>query len=160
MTADDRISELENQSSRSPRSIVTSRNPSPMAISAAPGQSSRMPRRRRSLALRRSSLGLGDEQLHQQQRQNADRDIDQEYPVPGEMVGDRAAEHRADGGRQDHGKPVHGERLPAPLRRKGVHQHRLRDGLQSAAGDALNDARENQKRQTGRKTAAERCGRE
>ena len=48
-------------------------------------------------------LRLRHQPADQGQREQADGQVDQEHPVPGQVVGDPAAHDRADGGRADHG---------------------------------------------------------
>jgi hypothetical protein len=48
---------------------------------------------------------FGDQPVHKENRDDADGDIDEEYPVPGEIVGNPPAERRTDGWRHNHGTP-------------------------------------------------------
>ncbi len=57
-------------------------------------------------ALALEHFRLVDEPMHQRQRGHPDRHVDEEDPVPGEIVGDPAAERRADRRRDDHGDAV------------------------------------------------------
>ncbi len=98
-----------------------------------------------------------DQPLGQQQRHDADRDVDEEDPAPAEVVGDVAAQRRADGRRQHHRHAVDGERHAALLRRKGVGQDRLLARLQPAAAGALQDAADDERAQVGRQAAQERA---
>ena len=99
--------------------------------------------------------------IHQEQRQNADRQIDVEDPAPGVVVRDPAAQRRADGRRQHRGDAVKREGHAAFLRRESIGQNGLRHRLQSAAARALHHAEENQHRRgSGADAAKQRTDRE
>ena len=83
--------------------------------------------------------------------------VDEEDPVPGVVVGDPAADRRADRGRDDDGDTVQRERLRPLLRRKRIREHRLLAGRHSAAADPLQDA-EQQQRAEAAGEAAEQGG--
>ena len=77
-------------------------------------------------------------------RQNADGHVDVKNPAPTVVVGDPAAERRADRRRQHHGHAIYRESHAAFLGRKGIRQDGLLAWLQSPAADALHHAEENQ----------------
>src|SRR5215467_1855434 len=84
------------------------------------------------------------QQRGQQQRENADRNVDVKNPAPGKIVGDPAAEPGADGRRDDHRNAIHGEGHAALFERKGVVQDGLLARLQSAAAHSLQNAEQDQ----------------
>src|ERR1039458_5528994 len=94
----------------------------------------------------------------QVERQQADRDIDEEDPVPVEVVGDPAAEGRADGRRHHYRHAVERERLAAFFNGERVRQDGLFAGGQAAAAEALQYARHNQQRQRLRQPAQHGAG--
>ena len=94
-----------------------------------------------------------DQAGDQNEGQNADGNVDEEDPAPGEVVGDPAAERGADGGREHGDQAVEGEGLAALLRLEGVGHDGLGHGLHAAAAGALNDAEEQQHGQRGRRAA-------
>ena len=88
-----------------------------------------------------------DEAHDQEHVEDAHRDIDIEYPGPGVVVGEPSAEGRPEGRPEDdaetvdaHGRCLffHGERLS---------QHRLRQGYEGTAADALENAEDDHRRQ-------------
>ena len=97
------------------------------------------------LAFALEHLGLVDEPMHQRERSKPDRHVDEEDPVPGEIVGDPAAERRADGRRDDHGDAVEREGLAALFRRKGIGEDGLLAGRHAAAAEPLQDAEKDQR---------------
>ena len=109
------------------------------------------------LPLAHQRLRLDQEPLHQCQREHADRHVDEEDPVPGEIVGEPAADRRPDRGRHDDRDTVDREGLGALLRRKRVGQDGLLARHHAAAAQALQDAEEDQERQAGRQPAQQRA---
>src|SRR4030095_1890132 len=92
-----------------------------------------------------SALHVGritHEQRREQQRENADRNVDVKNPPPGKIVSNPAAEARADGRRDDDSNAVHGECHAALLRGKCVVENGLFAWLQTAAADPLQNAEE------------------
>ncbi len=83
-----------------------------------------------------------DEAVGEEEREQADGDVDEEDPAPVVVVGDPAAEHGADGGRGDDGDGVEGEGGGAFGGREGVDEDGLLDRGEAAAADALQDARD------------------
>src|ERR1700728_4290077 len=118
-----------NQSSIWPRSSTTSRQPSVMAISRNPTQSTLSPPARRSRRSRSSTSGSSTNQCTR------------------EIVGDPAAECRSYRRRDDHGDAVESKSLAAFLRREGVGEDGLLAGWHAAAAESLQDAKENQRTQ-------------
>ena len=94
-----------------------------------------------------------DDAVGEIEREQADGKVDEEDPVPVEVVGDPAAEGGADGGREDDGHAVDGEGLPAPLDGEGVGEDGLLAGGEAASAEALQDAGEDKDRQRGREAA-------
>ena len=83
----------------------------------------------RSFALRGDEVRrIRDHRAAEQQRDDADRDVDEEDPAPGEVVGDEAAQRRSDRRRQHHRHAVDGEGHAALRGREGVGQDRLLAG--------------------------------
>ena len=87
----------------------------------------------------------------------ADGDVDEEDPVPVEVVGDPAAEGGTDGGRDDDGHSVDGECLAALFDGEGVGEDGLFAGGEAASACALQDAREDEKREGVGDAAEERA---
>ena len=94
-----------------------------------------------TLAISLQCLRLHDEQLHQTQRQQPDRQIDQEAPVPRQIVGQPAAECRADRRRRDNRQSIQRECLCPLLDRKCVGEDRLLGRCHAATTNALDDTR-------------------
>ena len=111
-------------------------------------------------SLERSALihgGSSTMRRDQNEGQNADRNVDEEDPAPGEVVGDPAAEGGSDGRREHGNEAVERKGLSALLRLKGVGHDGLGHGLHAAAARALNDSEDEQHGQSGRR-AAEKAG--
>ena len=87
---------------------------------------------------------------------HADRQVEVEDPAPGIVVGDPAAERGAEDGREDdaQSKGRHGRAVLLGWKR--LQQDGLRQGLQSSAGEALQDAEEDQRFQAGGHAAQQR----
>ena len=80
-----------------------------------------------------------NESVDHQPGGDADRHVDVEIPAPVPVVGDPAA-HRRTHDRRDHQTdPPHRHRQRLLVRRKGLHQDRLRERLQRGAGDSLQE---------------------
>src|ERR1700734_2023117 len=77
----------------------------------------------------------------------ADRDVDEEDPVPVEVVGDPAAESGADGGCDDDRHAVDGEGLTTLFDGEGVGEDGLLARGEAAASSALKDARKDEERE-------------
>src|ERR1700722_4313416 len=78
------------------------------------------------------------------ERDDADRDIDEEDPAPAPVIGDPAAERRADGRSGDDGHAVERESGGAFGGGKCVNENGLLDGSEAATADSLQDAEENE----------------
>src|SRR5260370_2316937 len=88
-------------------------------------------------SLRLKLRGISYEPAAQEERQEADRNVDEEYPTPIVVVGDPAAQDRPDRrGCHDYDR-VQSEGRRAFSGRACVHQNRLRYRSQSSAGKAL-----------------------
>ena len=96
-----------------------------------------------------------DQAVDQDEGQNADRDVDEEDPAPGVVVGDPAAQGGADGGSEDGDEAVEGKGLAALLGLEGVGHDGLGHGLHASAAEALNDAADEQDGQRGSRAAEE-----
>ena len=95
----------------------------------------------------------------QQERKNADRNIDEENPAPGKVVGDPTAEGRTDGRRHHHRDAINGK-CHAPLRRlESVSQNSLLARLQASTARPLKNAKDDQHGEVGRETAQKRADR-
>ena len=97
-----------------------------------------------------------DQARGQDQGKNADGNIQEEDPAPGEVVGDPAAQSGADGRRQHHREAIDREGHAAFCGRKRIRQDGLFAGLQAAAPRALQYAEQNQHAQVRRQPAQER----
>ena len=104
--------------------------------------------------------GLAQDDRNQRHRHHADRRVDQKAPLPGEIVGQPAAERRPDHRRHHHGDAEHRKGLAALRRRKRIGQDRLRDRHHAAAAETLQDAEQQQRIQVRRKPAQHRAKRE
>ena len=78
-----------------------------------------------------------DQDRDQEYREHADRNVEEEDPAPGGLVGDVAAERRAEHRRDDGGDRRDAEGRAALGRRKGVEDDGLLVRLQAAAEKAL-----------------------
>ncbi len=93
------------------------------------------------------------------QAEDADRDVDQEDPLPVQAAGQRAADERADGEGGADGGAVGGQRPGALLHvGVGVGQQRERDGEHDRRADALHGARYIEEDDVGRGRAGRRGG--
>ena len=133
-----------NQSSIWPRSSTSSRKPKMSAIRMNSYPVDLQSARRALAALAFEHLRLVHQPVHQEERENAERYVDEKDPVPGIIVGDPAADGRADGWRHDHGDAVDGEGLRTLPRREGVGQHGLFAGRHAAAAQALQNTENDQ----------------
>ena len=100
---------------------------------------------------------VGDELARQQERDDADRDVDEKDPAPAPIVGDPSTERRANGGGGDDGHAVESEGGGALLRREGVDQDGLLDRGEAATADSLENAEEDKEREAGSDAAEERA---
>ena len=92
----------------------------------------------------------------EQERKDADRNIDEENPAPGEVVGDPSAERWTDGGSGDHRDAVNGKGHAALCGSKSIGEDGLLAGLQAASASALQDAADDERGQVRRQSAQER----
>ena len=95
-------------------------------------------------ALRDEIVRIAKQDVAGSKGQEADRDVDQEDPAPGILVGDPAAEGRADDRRHQGRQAEQRHRHALLFARKGVEQHALAGGLKTAAGQALDHAEQDQ----------------
>ena len=96
---------------------------------------------------------IKNKNISQKKCQHSDRYVDVEDPAPAVTVRQPAAENRPQHGRNYNSKRPEGHGFPAVFRRKHFQQNRLRERLQSAAGCALNNAKDDKKRKIGREAA-------
>src|SRR5271170_7659287 len=96
---------------------------------------------------------IADEHVGEQQRNDADGNIDEENPAPIEIVGDPSAEGGADGRSEHYGHAVNGESHAAFSRLESVGENCLFAGLQAAAADSLQHAKNNQHAEVRREAA-------
>ena len=101
-----------------------------------------------------------DQNRDQEHREHPDRDVEKEDPAPAGLVGDVAAERRAEHRRNNRGDRRDAEGGAAPCRRKGVQDDGLLVGLQPAAEEALGQPVDDELGQAGRRAAQERAHRE
>ncbi len=118
-----------------------------MASARKPNQS----KRRCSCRVR-----LLHEQQHADHGDDADRQIDQEHPMPGIIVGEPGAQRRAHDRPEHHADAPDRHRRAALLQRIGVEQHRLRQRHQRGAGHALQQAEQHHLLDVLRQRAQER----
>ena len=88
-----------------------------------------------------------DHAVAEVERDETDGEVDEEDPVPVEVVGDPAAEGGADGGRDDDGHAVEGEGLAALFDGEGVGEDGLFAGCETASSGALQDAGDDEQRE-------------
>src|SRR5579863_54796 len=100
---------------------------------------------------------IGDEQRGHQNREDADGNVDEKNPAPGEIVGNPAAESRTYGGSDDHAHAINGHGHALFFARETVHEDSLRNGLQAASAGALQHAKENERAEAWSKPAKERA---
>ena len=96
---------------------------------------------------------LVDERGDERERKRSNRDIDEEDPVPGRIVGDVAADRRSERRRDDDGDAVSRESLRALRGWKRVGEHRLFAWRHAAAAQPLKGARGDQQSEAGREPA-------
>ena len=108
-----------------------------------------------------SRVGGGQQAHREQADDDADRDVDQEDPVPIEVVGEDAAEQHADRAAARRDEAEHAHRL-GPLGRLGEEGHHQgqRHGRGNGPADALHRASRDEQPLRGRQAAAERRQRE
>ena len=102
------------------------------------------------------ALGLLHEQHHADHGDDADRQVDQEHPVPGVIVGEPGAQRRAHDRAEHHADAPDRHRLAALLERIGVEQARLRQRHQRGARHALQQAEQHHLLDVLRQRAQER----
>ena len=98
-----------------------------------------------------------DHAVAEVERDQANGDVDEEDPVPVEVVGDPAAECGADGGGDDYGHSIDGEGLTALFDREGVGEDGLFARGQASAACTLQDARDDEQGEGVRDAAEERA---
>ena len=98
---------------------------------------------------------IADEHVGEQQRNDSDGNIDEENPAPVEIVGDPAAEGGTDGRSEHDRHAVNGEGHAALSGLESVGENCLFAGLQAAAADSLQHAKNNQHAEIGREAAEE-----
>ena len=99
---------------------------------------------------------IGEQAAGEDQRDDADRDVDEENPAPAPVVGDPAAERRTDCRRGDDSHAVEREGCGALMRRESIDEDRLLDRCEPAAADSLQDAEKDEGAEAGSKTAQQR----
>jgi hypothetical protein len=97
-----------------------------------------------------------DEALGEDQRKDADGDIQEEEPAPACVVHDPAADGGAERGGEDDGHSVDGEGHAALFGREGVGEDGLLAGLEAAPGCSLDDTEEDEHSQRRREAAEQR----
>ena len=93
------------------------------------------------------SRGILEEGTDQERRHDADRDVDEEAPVPLVVVGDPPAERRAEGRRHDETEEKHRLDQPLLFRGKDLANRRLGGREQGRPACALDDAPEHERQQ-------------
>ena len=99
---------------------------------------------------------IEDHRRRQCEREDADRDVDEEDPAPGVVVGDPAAQRRPDHRRHDHAHAVERHRDALLFAREALDQNGLGDRLQRSAAQALQHAKEDQRAERRRHAAEQR----
>ena len=98
--------------------------------------------------------------VHQEQRQRANRKVQIKNPAPAVVVGDPSAERRPKNRRQQNADAERRHGVSVTLLGKSFQQNRLRQRLQSAARQPLQNSEDNQLRQRRCQSAAQRRHRE
>ncbi len=122
-------------------------------------------RRRREARQVEALLGrvvtrLVDEDRDREQSPDADRDVDEEDPVPVDVLGQEAADKRADRERHRRDAGPDADRLSALARRERRRDDRERRGVHERPAEPLHDARADQEAAVRRETAREARSRE
>ena len=89
----------------------------------------------------------------QEQRQQADWNIEKEDPSPVVVICDPTTKRWSDRRRNYNSQAIHREGLPSLFRWKGVGKNRLLRRSKPASANALQDAKEDKQRQRGCETA-------
>src|SRR6266850_1162006 len=100
---------------------------------------------------------IEQERAGQEEAQDADREVDVEDPAPRPLVGQIAADGRPQDRPEDEAEAPHRHREPALMEREDLPQDRLRERNDRPAAEALEDARDDQRRQVGRRAGDERA---
>ena len=108
----------------------------------------------------RGVAGFVDEQVGRDDRDHANRHVDEEDPVPVDVLGDDAADKRADGEREGRDASPDANRRAALFRRECDGNDREGCGIHHGRADTLNHTRGDQHRRARRQAAAERRQRE
>ena len=103
---------------------------------------------------------LADRELRDHDPEHADRDVDEEDPVPVQVLHDQAAAERADRQRERRHSGPDPDRLPALLRREGGDDDGERRRVHECRADALHRARSDQEACARGEPARERGERE
>ena len=90
-----------------------------------------------------------DQRGGKEEAEQTDRDIDEEDPAPGVVVGDPSAQRGTDDRSNDHAHTVNGHGHALFGAGKALDQDGLRDRLQSAAASTLQHPEQHQQRQAG-----------
>ncbi len=125
------ISLDSSQPSCSPRSSASCSAPMATASAVNPNQSNRSAT---------SFFDLVHEDHKTEHGKNAERQVDEEHPVPGIGLGQPGAERRAHDRSHHHAHAPDRHRLCALMQRVGVEHHRLRQRHQRRAEHALQQA--------------------
>src|ERR1700736_5141583 len=136
-----------NHSSRSPLSSTISRQPSARAMKTNPIQSTLRPRAKRLLPLPFEHLRLVHHPLHERQRDQSDRPVDQENPVPGQIVRQPATQCRSYRGCHYYRNAIECERLHTQPGGERICKHGLLGRRHSATTQPLQDAKNNERRE-------------
>ena len=149
-----------NQSSIWPRSSTTSRQPSVIAISRKPIQSTFSPPASRSRRSRSSTSGSSTSQCTSASEAMPIGTLMKKIQCQEKLSVIQPPTVGPTVGRDDHGDAVEREGLAAPLRRKRVGEDGLLAGRHAAAAEPLQDAEEDQRAQARRQSAQQRAHRE
>ena len=103
---------------------------------------------------------IADEAVHEHQGENADREVQVKNPAPAVIVGNPSAERGAENRRQQDADTEGRHGMTVTLFGEGFQKDGLSKWLQAAARQALQDAEDDQLRERGGQTAAERGQRE
>ncbi len=89
-------------------------------------------------------IRVDDEDRRHEDRNDPDGDVDEKDPVPRPVVGDPAPQERPDDGPDHDADPEDRHGRPVLMPREALQQDGLRDRLQRAPGESLEDAEEDQ----------------
>ena len=156
-SADDRDGEAGEDPARAPAVVV----PLDQRI-REPEEADRRGDKSRQIEalLLRLVTALGDDEARDDDARDPDRDVDEEDPAPVDLLGEDAADQRADRKRHRGHADPDADRCSALPRWEGGDDDRKRRRVHQRRSNALHDAGADQVARAGREAARERGGRE